>query len=491
MPAEALTGARTGADYLAALRRDAREVWMGGERIDDVVGHPQLGGGACAMAGWFDWCLERPESCLYESPTSGRPVNISHLRPTSRAELVRRREGLRTMAEYHGGLMGRAPDYLNVTFALFAARRDVWSRYGNEQGAENLVRYHELCRERDLSTTHAIMNPQSDRTKADADAGGGDVALHKVGECAEGIIVRGARMVATLAPYADEITIYPGSPIRPEDTRYALCFGIPMGTPGLKVVLRDSYAKPRSLYDAPLSSRFDEQDGLVIFNDVVVPWDRIFLDGDTRLYDEVISHTNWRAHIIHQAMTRAWTKLELTFGLAHAVAEMTGVNGFDHVQEKLGELWSYVELTRSGILAAEQGSLQAEGCSDWVPDQRSLVALRGQMPKWIPRAFELTRLVGGAGFMATPSYLDMHGPLGPELDRYLQARGGTSEQRVRLFRLAWDMIGSDLGSRGELYERFYLSDSFRMTALAYVMADKTVPLALVDRFLSEPPDADH
>ena len=122
-----------------------------------------------------------------------------------------------------------------------------------------------------------------------------------------------------------------------------------MNTPGLKMILRDSYAKAdRPRFDYPLSSRFDEQDGVVIFDDVLVPWDRVFLDGDTVGHDEVISHTNWRAHIVHQAMTRAWTKLELAFGLGHAMADATGVNSFDHVQEKLGEIWSMLEMTRAG-----------------------------------------------------------------------------------------------------------------------------------------------
>jgi 4-hydroxyphenylacetate 3-monooxygenase len=480
------TGARTGAQYLAGLRNDGREVWMGGERIDDVVGHPLLGGAAQGLAGWFDWCHEHAETCLYTSPTTGLPVNVSFLQARSREDLERRRKGLRSMAEYHGGVMGRAPDYLNVTFALFAARADVWARRGNERGAENLVRYYELMREHDLSTTHAIMNPQVDRSRPDATAGAGEIALHKVGESAEGIVVRGARMLATLAPYADEISIYPGSPLRPEDTAYALCFALPMNTPGLKVVLRDSFAKPRPAFDYPLSSRFDEQDGMVIFDDVVVPWERVFMDGDTVGYDEVISHTNWRAQIVNQAMVRAWTKLEFTFGLAHAITEITGVNRFDHVQEKLGEIWSYVEMTRSGVLASEVGSYGAgPGELAWTPDERPLVALRGLMPRWIPRAFELTRLVGGAGFMATPSLADVEGPIATTIEQYYQAGGAGARDRIRLFRLAWDLIGSDLGSRGELYERFYLQDAYRMTALAYVLADKTAAQALVDRFLQD------
>jgi aromatic ring hydroxylase len=293
-------------------------------------------------------------------------------------------------------------------------------------------------------------------------------------------------MLATLAPYADEISIYPGSPLRPEDTAYALCFALPMNTPGLKVVLRDSFAKPRPAFDYPLSSRFDEQDGMIIFDDVVVPWDRVFMDGDTVGYDEVISHTNWRAQIVNQAMVRAWTKLELTFGLAHAITTITGVNRFDHVQEKLGEIWSYVEMTRSGVIASEEGSYGAgPGELAWTPDERPLVALRGLMPRWIPRAFELTRLVGGAGFMATPSLADVDGPMAEAIEQYYQAGGAGARDRIRLFRLAWDLIGSDLGSRGELYERFYLQDAYRMTALAYVLADKTDAQALVERFLQD------
>ena len=151
--------------------------------------------------------------------------------------------------------MGRAPDYLNVTFALFAARADVWARRGNEQGAENIVRYYELMREHDLSTTHAIMNPQVDRSQPDAAAGAGEIALHKVGETNEGIVVRGARMLATLAPYADEISIYPGSPLRPEDTAYALCFAMPMNTPGLQASCCATRSRSRGRHSTIRSRR--------------------------------------------------------------------------------------------------------------------------------------------------------------------------------------------------------------------------------------------
>jgi aromatic ring hydroxylase len=304
-----------------------------------------------------------------------------------------------------------------------------------------------------------------------------------VGETAEGIVVSGARMLATLAPFADELTVYPGSDLRPQDGKYALCFAIPMSAPGLRFICRDSFTMERDPWDYPLSSRFDEMDAVAIFDDVVVPWDRVFLDGDPELYSTVITDSHWRAHIVHQAMTRAWAKLEFAFGLGHALAEMTGVSAFDHVQEKLGELWSMMEMTRAGVIAAEAGSFRADGVDDWVPDERPFVALRGLMPKWVPRSLELLQLVGGGGFMATPTKADWDGPLRADIEKYYQARNTGAERKIRTFRLAWDFVGSALGGRSELYERFYLQDSFRMTALAYKLADKEHPLALGEKFL--------
>src|SRR3954470_18741783 len=116
-------------------------------------------------------------------------------------------------------------------------------------------------------------------------------------------------MLEMVAPLADELLVYPGSDIRPQDGRYALAFAIPIATPGLRFICRDSYLKARDSYDYPLSSGFDEMDCVVIFNDVEIPKERVFLDGDAVGYSEVIIDTGWRGHIMHQAFTRAFVKL--------------------------------------------------------------------------------------------------------------------------------------------------------------------------------------
>jgi 4-hydroxyphenylacetate 3-monooxygenase oxygenase component len=481
---KAQVAARTGQQFLDGLRGDAREIWLNGEKITHPLDHPQLEAAARSMAAVYDLQHEHADEMLAPSPDDGRLVNVTHLIPRSREDLERRRRAVELTASATAGLMGRTPDYLNVTFACFAGRSDVWARRDNQRGAANLVAYQKLMRDLDLSTTHSIMNPQVDRTKPEAEQAAGEVALHKVAETADSIVVRGARMLATLAPYADELTIYPGSDIRPQDGNYALAFAIPMGTPGLKFICRDSYAKRRDAFDYPLSSRFDEMDAVAIFDDVEVPLERVFLLGDTVGYSEVISDTGWRGHIMHQAFTRAYVKLSFAFGLGHLIATTTGVARFDHIQEKLGQMWNMAELTRSALVAAEAGSALDEG-GVWYPDDRPFLALRGEMPKWLPYCNELIQLIGGGGFMCTPSRADLDGPMRELIDKYYQAGGADAERRIRLFRLAWDYVGSDLGGRGELYERFYLSDSWRMTALAYKLADKQFSESLVEQFLHD------
>jgi 4-hydroxyphenylacetate 3-monooxygenase oxygenase component len=482
-----MTGARTGRQFLDGLRQGGREIWLSGERISDPLEHPQLRGAAESLARVFDVQHEHAAQMLAPSPDDAAlAVNVTHLIPRAPADLERRRRAFELVAATSAGIMGRTPDYLNVTFACFAGRADVWARRGNEARAENLVAYQRLMRDADLSTTHALMNPTVDKSRPEAEQAAGEVALHKVSDTAGGgIVVRGARVLATLAPFADDLLIYPGSDIRPQDGRYALSFAIPIATPGLRLICRDSFSKPPGAFDHPLSSRFDEQDAFVIFDDVEVPPERVFLDGDTVGYSEVITETGWRGHIMHQAFTRAHTKLCFALGLGHLMANTTGSVAADHVQEKLGELWIYCELARSAIVAAEAGA-RLDEAGVLCPDQRPFVALRGAMPKWMPRANEMLALLGGSSLMATPSKADLEGPLADQIQTYFQAAGADATRRIRLFRLAWDFIGSDLGGRGELYERFYLSDSFRMTALAYAIADKSFPESLVEQFLSDP-----
>src|SRR5258708_11321635 len=259
--------ARTGEQFLNGLRGQ-RAIWVDGERISDVVSHPKLRGAAHALAEIYDLQHVEKAACLMPDPESGEPIPVSHMIPRSREDLARRAKALRTVAEYSVGLMGRTPDYMNVTYAGFAGRPDEWGAHGNEAGAERLIAYPKVPRRGDISLTHTIVQPTVDKATGDAPVAGNQHALRNVGETEHGIVVRGARVLATLAPFADELAVYPAAPLPQGADAYALSFCLPTGAPGPKFLCRDSVSAPANRFDHPLSTRFDEQHSFVIFDDL-------------------------------------------------------------------------------------------------------------------------------------------------------------------------------------------------------------------------------
>jgi 4-hydroxyphenylacetate 3-monooxygenase len=476
--------ARTGEQFLKGLR-GSREVWVDGERVKDVVDHPKLTGAAHALAEIFDLQHEHANTLLTPDGETGEPIAVSHIIPKSREDLARRGKALRQVAEYSVGLMGRTPDYMNVTYAGFAGRPDEWGIAGNEAGAERLVAYQKFLRRQDISLTHTIVQPTVDKAMGDVPKPGNQQALHKVSETEHGIVVRGARILATLAPFADEIAVYPAHPLPEGAEPYALSFCIPMNAPGLKFLCRDSVSAGKNRFDHPLSSRFDEQDAFVIFDDVEVPRDRLFIDCNLKAYNTVMT-TSWPANIQQQTMIRASVKLDFAWGLALRMA--ASINAVDpETMRMIGEIWSYSEFTRAAVVAAETEAREWPG-GMWTCAQPPLHALRATLPLWFPRVNEILRLIGSHNLFATPTAAQMGDKdLRPLIDKYLPgAKGMPSEERIRIFRLAWDFAGSALASRNEQYERFYLASSPRNLARHLAFTDRSRADRLVDRFLKEP-----
>jgi aromatic ring hydroxylase len=482
-------GARSGEEFLKGLKARRRELWLGDERIEDVVDHPSLTGAAHMLAAVFDRQHEFADDCLVPDPETDEPINVSHLIPRSKEDLQRRHRGLARIAELSAGLMGRTPDYMNVTFAGFAGERKAWLGPDgrNEDGVEHLAAFQRQLRREDLALTHTIVHPTVDKVK-DASFAGNPVPLHKVADTEHGILVRGARILATLAPFADEIAVYPGHPLAPDATpEYALSFCIPVDTPGLVFLCRDSAASPleANLFDHPLSTRFDEQDAFVIFDDVEVPRERVFINGDLDVYNSVMGPTAWWPNIMQQTTIRALTKLELAYGLATRMAE--AVNDVSPTTlELLGELHGYVEVTRSAVLLAEEhASDRGEGV--WFPDARPLHPMRALLATWFPRVNEILITIGSHNLLATPSRAMLGDErLRPLLDEFLHGAGDVdAERRAALFRLAWDFVGSTLGARNDLYERNYLASAKTNRTVCHLFyADRTRPYALVDELLA-------
>ena len=470
--------ARTGAQYIDGLHDD-RSIWVDGGRVSDVTDYPGFTGSLKGLAGYFDWQHSHANECLSDGE------NISHRIPRCLDDLSRRHVGLERLARYSAGMLGRTPDYVNVTFAGFAGQPGIWKQAGNDQGYENLIAFQREAAERDLALTHTIIHPIVDKRVRDYEGENGRLALNKVDETAESIVVSGARILATLGPFADELTVYPGHPIPTDQPELALAFSVPMNAPGLKVICRDHYGVNSGGFDRPFSSRFDEQDAFIVFDEVEIPKCRVFCDGLPEVYNSALGH-GWTGNIMQQTSIRAQVKLEFAYELATRMAVATGQNERPDVAQLLGELWSYAELTRSAVHTAESQAFDY-GDGTWFCDERPFVALRPTMPGWMVRANEILKLIGSHNLLATPAAADFDDEeLKPILDKYLKgAAGMNAKDRSRLFRTAWDFVGSALGGRTELYERFYLASSARMYGAAHALAQRDREWEAVPTFWSQ------
>lgn len=481
---------RSGDDYLEGLRKTDREVWVGSERIESVVDHPLLTEGAAAIAAYYDLQHELAAEMIIIDPDNGEDIGISHMLPRSVDDLKRRHIGLRHASELSMGVMGRTPDYMNVTFAGFASDKTRWSGLdgNNDEGYENLVAFQKRLRRDDLSLTHTIVHPTIDKAN-DRELAGNPVPLHKVDETSDSIIVRGARMLATLAPFADEQAVYPGAPMPKEGpVEYALAFTVAMDAPGLVFLCRDSGTRTDDPFDAPFSTRFDEQDAYCIFDDVEIPKTDVWIDGNVDVYNSVMGASMWWPNIMQQTTIRAITKMEFLYGLATRMAGAVNDTS-EKTVDLLGEIQTYVEMTRSALLCAED---RAETWEDGgvFPEARAMHPTRALVPIWMVRINEILRAIGGAGLLATPSRAQLDDARIAALsEEFLPgADGMAAEERSELFRTAWDFVGSSLGSRNDLYERHYLGSPNRTRAAIqqrYAAANRERGDDLLDKFLTD------
>lgn len=467
--------ARTGAEYLAAINRQQREVWLQGERITaGAADHPALRNLCRTYAALYD-LQHQPEhrdAMTYASPTSGERVGISFLQPRTRADLERRREGMSHWHRYSGGLLGRTADYLNSAVMAMAAASG-WFTEADPRFGDNIRNYYEYVRENDLLLTHTLINPPANRAAAPADQTDPHLAAAVIGQNADGIVVRGARMLATLGPVADELMVFPSTVLksRPEDAPYAYAFAIPCHTPGLKFICRESLDYGKSRFDHPLGSRFEEMDSVVVFDDVLVPWERVFMLGRPDLCNELYSKTGAVVHMAHQVVTKNVAKLEFLLGLVCAMVDAIQIDPFQHVQEKVSEVIIALEAMRA-FLRASEADAAPNMFGLMTPAWNPLNAARNWFPRTFPRLVEIVQQLGASGLMAIPTEADFDSPLRPTLERYLQGAGLAAEDRVRLFRLAWDYACSAFAGRQVLYERFFFGDPVRMAGAHFFSYDR-------------------
>ncbi len=472
------------AAHLASLR-DGRAVFIEGRRVQDVTTDPAFAGAVASAASLYAHQAANPERMTFESPSApGRRVNLAWMMPRSQADLVARRRAMEEWAALTCGMMGRTPDHVASTFVGFMAGLDLWRDHDAKRAAA-LADYFRFIRDSDAWVGYVIINPQADKAKQAKDQPGADLVAQVVDEDAQGITIRGAKMLATAGVMANELMVSGIVALQPGDEPYAFTAVTPIGAKGLKMHSRRSYeSAATSSFDYPLAARFDENDAVVFFDDVKIPWERVFVHRDLKMMQAQWHET--RAHVMqnYQCIVRLAVKLRFLLGLAHKIAETNGILGFPQTRETLGLLAAKAANIEALVIAMEAAGEDFRGT--FVPDRRLLVAAQTVAQTTYPEFVEAIRLLSGGGLIMVPSSVaDFDGGEIESLIHAAQRSPATdSLGRVKLMKLAWDAIGSEFGSRHLQYEMFYSGPQFAIRGNAYRFQDWSGPRGMVEGFMA-------
>ncbi|ADV65884.1 4-hydroxyphenylacetate 3-hydroxylase family protein [Deinococcus maricopensis] len=448
---------RTGHAYLHSLN-DGRTIWFGDRQVKNVATDPAFCRAAHAIARLYDLAAaEHTPGTFHDvDPDTGRLTLRAFLQPRTPDDLRAKRDMHRAWADVSHGFLGRSPDYMASGLAGFMTGRALFHSDG-PGGLDALERLYERAKRDALYLAFAITNIKVDRTKTlSQHEGRADIGVRVTRETARGVYVSGVKGIGTGAIFADEIIVGSIDPLAPTDAAYAVTFVVAASTPGLSFLSRASYATAGHEDDYPLSTHYDENDALLVFDDVFIPWDRVLVNQDVRRNFAIWWETPAYTNMAQQASVRFWTKLEFMAGVAGLVARSSGLDGTPAVRERLGQLLAHVQTARAMVLAAEaaarpgpHGILELD--RDLVYAQR---AFAGDVyPKFM---HELRMLCGSTLIQLPPSVHDLHHPAyGDVLQRTLGTPHQAAPERARLMRLVWDLTSSEFASRHAHYEQFY------------------------------------
>ncbi|WGD29726.1 4-hydroxyphenylacetate 3-hydroxylase N-terminal domain-containing protein [Ancylobacter sp. WKF20] len=473
---------RSGKHYIESLR-DGREIYINGELVSNHVDHPAFRGAIRSAAKLYDYQAANPDEMTFTTPT-GKQVNRSWELPDSREKLVKRGLAAQAWARETCGWLGRSPDHVPAALTGMITHIDVFENYDKKR-ADALRGYYEYARDRDLAMTYTIVNPQGDRSKL---AGEHDDKYHSLGvvdEDAEGITVRGAKMLGTSAPLAEEVLVGVQNPLKEGvDDIYALSFAMPLATKGIKILSRKSYEfDAHSEFDNPLASHFDENDAVIYFDDVKVPWERVFIYKKTSMCRAQFHATAAEILMNTQSQARYTVKLKFLAGLASRIAETTGVINFPAIQQELGNLASQAMIVDGMFRSLIHDPIERNGY--FFPRQLQIYTTQCYGQDLYPGFVTAIRKLAGGGVIMLPSGVEDFD--NPELARLIGKTQYSSvrspEERVKVMKLAWDALGSEFGSRHTQYEMFYNGPHFAAQLRVFGAFDWKDAGGMVDNLL--------
>jgi len=476
---------RNGQSYLASLR-DGRSIFIDGRSVADVTADPAFANSVASVASLYDYqCKpENIEHMTFASPTNGERVNLAWLLPKTYGDLVRRRQALEKWATLTCGMVGRSPDHVASTLAGFRMGLAAFRDY-DEKRAAAVESYFQYARDNDLFLSYVIINPQSDKAQSASGQPDPHLVASIVDEDSAGITIRGAKMLATSGVMANELLVSGFQALQPGDENYAFTAVVPVNAKGLSLLSRRSYElSATSTFDYPLSSRFDENDAVVYFDDVKIPWDRVFVCRNLRMAQAQWHET--RAHVFHnyQCMIRLTVKLKFLLGLARKIAETNNIINYPQVRELLGLVAAKVSNIEALVIAMELKGENFQGY--FVPDRPLLCSAQVIAQTTYPEVVEAIRTLSGGGMIMVPSSsADFENPeINSMIQKTQRSPVATSEERVKLMKLAWDAVGSEFGSRHLQYEMFYSGAQFVTRGNTFRFFDWDDAKRAVDDFMS-------
>lgn len=474
---------KTGTEHIQSLK-DGRTVYLDGKLVGDVTEHPAFRNSVASAGLLYDF-QARPENIelmTFEPNGSNRRVNRAWQMPRSYEEMVTRRKAMQAWAGVSCGFMGRSPDHLASALVGQRMGIEVFRKH-SEARAKAFADYFDYASKSDIFLTYVIINPQAERGK-DWGAQDEDLVARIVDEDSTGITIRGAKMLGTSSIMANEVFVANLQPLKPGEEDLAFSCAVPMSAKGLRVLSRKSYeASAVSTFDNPISSRFDENDALLYFDDVTVPWERVFVHRDTDMCRAQFHDTPGHAYQNYQAQIRLSVKIRFLVGLAHRLTEAIGTTNMPPVREQLGMLAAQASMVDAMLAGMEaSGSMVGEW---YVPNKHMMYSAQVITQDLYPRVVNTIRdLAGGALIMLPSSIRDFTDPALAAIIRKTQRSATMApEDKVKFLKLAWDAIGSEFGSRHTQYEMFYAGARFVTTGHSFRTFDWAGTTGMIDKLM--------
>jgi 4-hydroxyphenylacetate 3-monooxygenase len=441
--------------------RDGRAIFIGAERVDDVTRHPAFKNAAQTIAALYELKADPAQRELFSFEENGERYGLPWLRCRNRDDLARRMRAMKAIADSTYGLIGRSPDHVAGLITGLAMKPDLLE--GLRRGCgENLLRYYEHARRNDLYLSFAVTPPSGIRSREIfAGEARDDPTLQVISEHDDGVVISGMKMLATGAVFADEVWIGNLTAIDEKRRSESITCALPIATKGVSFWSREPYERHvRHEADYPLSYRFDETDTVLVCDRVKVPWERVFLHNDGAMSRRIYIETPANCYQNQQSNIRFWSKMGLIVGLASRVCQANGVDKIPAVRETLGRL-AALEAAIAGLVAG-----QIEACEHWpegyvTPNRRMVYATLNWCQEHHTEIIDTLRTLAGAAPLQMPASIDLVAD--PELrdrfERWWSTPALEAVDRLKLYKLVWDLIGSEFAGRHMLYERFYAGNS--------------------------------